>query len=958
MSEQKSPQKPQQKPPMASLALSPIHLQDYAPPPWLIEQVNLDVEIGQGATCVKARLHCFKNSKVVGVHPLTLNGEALETLSVALDGQVLAADAYVLSATQLVLNNLPERFVLETTVRIYPDQNTQLSGFYASRDGYFTQCEAQGFRRITWFLDRPDVMAIYNVTLHADKTTFPILLANGNPVESGDEPGGRHFASWQDPFKKPSYLFAMVAGKLDVLRDTYRTASGRLVQLAIYVEPGKLDQCAHAMEALRKSMRWDEKTFALECDLDHYMIVAVGDFNMGAMENKGLNIFNTKYVLARSDVATDIDFENIDRVVAHEYFHNWTGNRVTCRDWFQLSLKEGLTVFRDQEFGADTHGRASARIKDVRVLRAAQFPEDAGPMAHPVRPESYFEINNLYTATVYEKGAEVVRMLHTLIGQAAFVRGMDCYFARHDGQAVTCEDFLAAMTAQLPGLADDEAEINFDLFMNWYRYAGTPHVAAKGEYDALNQRYTLTLTQSSAQNLTQNLPQNLSENPAQTAIESPLLLIPVTVGLLAPDGREFDLRMHATPTFATSAIEPTTPILQRTLQRTLQLEQREQRFVFENISEPPTPSLLRNFSAPVILEYAYSEAELVHLLAYDSDLFNRWEAGQRLFAQLILQAAAQHPTTEEAIKTLCHAPIINALRAVLRSVLCNELAPDFIAELLTLPSETTLAEQMAIVDPEALYQARSGLIRHLAKSLQADFSSCLEQLNQALNGALRTPLRQKLNGAGEAVCGAIFSSTMAAQRRLKNICLAYLNELPCAEAGVYREFAQQQFTQANNMSDQFSALSILVNADAALGEQAVQSFYERWQHEALVLDKWLAVQASCCLPSTLKRVEQLLEHRAFDWRNPNKVYALLRTFGLNHRHFHALDGSGYRFLATKIAVLDQLNPQVAARLTRCFDRWKKFDATRGAHAKAALEHLHQQHGLSNDVLEIVGKHLG
>ena len=436
---------------------APVRLEDYTPPAWLINTVHLDVDIRADATCVTATLACERNSAVVGNYPLVLDGEELETLSVSVDGQVLAADAYRIEGEHLTLENLPERIELQTRVRIRPDKNTQLSGLYRSRDGYFTQCEPQGFRRITWFIDRPDVMARYTVTVHADKTAFPFLLANGNPIDNGDEADGRHFATWEDPFKKPSYLFALVAGKLDVLRDTYRTTSGREVQLAIYVEPGKLDQCAHAMAALKKSMRWDEETFGLECDLDHYMIVAVGDFNMGAMENKGLNVFNTKYVLARADVATDTDFENIDRVVAHEYFHNWTGNRVTCRDWFQLSLKEGLTVFRDQEFGADMHSRETARIREVRGLRAAQFPEDAGPMAHPVRPSTYLEINNFYTATVYEKGAEVVRMIHTLIGKEAFRRGMDLYFARHDGQAVTCDDFVAAMS--------DASGFDFALFM-------------------------------------------------------------------------------------------------------------------------------------------------------------------------------------------------------------------------------------------------------------------------------------------------------------------------------------------------------------------------------------------------------------------------------------------------------------------------------------------------------------
>ena len=557
-----------------------IHLKDYTLPPWLIETVHLDVDIRADGTVVSATLDVMCNPSAAASSSLRLDGEELETLSVSLDGQ--AVD-YRIEGGQLCIDAVPERFCLQTQVRIQPDANTRLSGFYRSQDGYFTQCEPQGFRHITWFVDRPDVMARYTVTLHADKTRFPVLLANGNPVAAGDEAEGRHFATWEDPFRKPSYLFAMVAGKLDVLRDTYCTLSGRTVQLAIYVEPGKLDQCAHAMAALKKSMHWDEQRFGLECDLDHYMIVAVGDFNMGAMENKGLNVFNTKYVLARQDVATDLDFENIDRVIAHEYFHNWTGNRVTCRDWFQLTLKEGLTVFRDQEFGADTHSLATARIREVRGLRAAQFPEDAGPMAHPVRPASYVEINNFYTATVYEKGAEVVRMIQTLIGREAFRRGMEIYFERHDGQAVTCEDFVAAMAAA--------SGFDFTRFMTWYRQAGTPKLTARGSYDAAACRYTLTLAQSCA--------------PTAGLAQQENFLIPVAVGLVGPDGEDVDLGGGVTT-------------------RLLHLVDAEQRFVFENIPAAPVPSLLRDFSAPVTLDYPWREAELMHLMAYDRNPFNRW----------------------------------------------------------------------------------------------------------------------------------------------------------------------------------------------------------------------------------------------------------------------------------------------------------------------------------------------
>ncbi|MCL2887260.1 MAG: aminopeptidase N, partial [Betaproteobacteria bacterium] len=568
-----------------------IYLKDYTPPAWLIDSVDLDFDLG-AVTTVTATL-ALRRNPAVAAQPLALDGEELETLAVLLDGQPAA---FELTPTTLPLSDLPECCTLQTVVRIAPDKNTRLSGLYRSRDGYFTQCEAEGFRRITWFLDRPDVMSIYTVTLRAERKRFPVLLANGNPVAAGEGADGQHWATWRDPFRKPAYLFALVAGSLDVLRDVFRTASGREVQLAIYVEPGKLDQCAHAMAALKKSMRWDEERFGLECDLDHYMIVAVGDFNMGAMENKGLNIFNTKYVLARPDVATDTDFENIDRVVAHEYFHNWTGNRVTCRDWFQLSLKEGLTVFRDQEFGADLHHRQTARIREVRALRAAQFPEDAGPMAHPVRPSSYMEINNFYTATVYEKGAEVIRMMHTLLGRDAFRAGMDEYFRRHDGQAVTCEHFVAAMTAHAP------AEAGFDVtrFMRWYEQAGTPRVAVSGVWDGERRRYTLSCAQT---------------NPRAT--DDAPCLIPLRVALFAADG----------------SLLPGS-------ERLLLLKETTQSFVFDDIAAPPVPSLLRDFSAPVVLDFNYTAEELTLLLAHETDPFTAWEAGQRLATRLILDATA------------------------------------------------------------------------------------------------------------------------------------------------------------------------------------------------------------------------------------------------------------------------------------------------------------------------------
>ena len=858
-----------------------IYLKDYTQPAYWIDTVDLDFDIGAGGTTVRATL-AMRRNPAVAAQPLVLDGDELETLSVAVDGQKWPFSE---TPTQLTLSDLPDAFTLTTEVRIQPDNNTRLSGLYRSKDGYFTQCEAQGFRRITWFLDRPDVMSIYTVTLHADKSVFPVLLANGNPVAQGDEADGKHWAKWEDPFRKPAYLFAVVAGKLDELKDTFTTVSGRTVQLAIYVEPGKLDQCPHAMAALKKSMRWDEERFGLECDLDHYMIVAVGDFNMGAMENKGLNIFNTKYVLARSDVATDVDFENIDRVVAHEYFHNWTGNRVTCRDWFQLSLKEGLTVFRDQEFGADLHNRQTARIREVRGLRAGQFPEDAGPMAHPIRPPSFVEINNFYTATVYEKGAEVIRMIQTLIGRDGFRKGMDEYFRRHDGQAVTCEDFVAAMAAA--------SGFDFTQFMRWYNQPGTPHVAVDGYFDAESKTYTLTCTQA---------------NP-RASDEAPYL-IPICVALFTEQGE-----------------------LIAGSERTLQLTATTQSFVFNDIAAEPVPSLLRNFSAPVYLDFDYTPEQLTLLMAHESDPFNAWEAGQRLASTLILDAAAEiaagrAPQWPESFVAAC--------RRLLQTQ--AERGAAFVAEALTLPGEATLAELLAQVDPDALHAARNALRRHLAEELEGEFSGLYAGLTA------KAPYAP--------------TSEQAGQRALRNTCLSYLLEL---DTDATRQLAYAQFKQADNMTDQFAALAALANVNAAVcpqREQALAEFYDKWKDEALVVDKWLVAQSTSRRPDTLATVKALTEHPAFDAGNPNKIYALIRAFGANLVRFNAADGSGYAFIADRILMLHDKNPQVASRLARCFDRWKKFDTARQAHAQAALERIRDHEGLSRDVMEVVTRALG
>jgi aminopeptidase N len=887
-----------------------IYLKDYRPPAYLVDTVRLDIAIHDGFARVCSQAHMRCNPVGAG-GPLQLNGEDLDLESIVLDGRTLGSDEYTYSEDILTLRSVPNNFLLETIVRIKPDQNTQLSGLYRSKDGYFTQCEAQGFRRISFYPDRPDVMAKFECTLHASKADFPTLLANGNPIANGDEGDGRHWARWEDPFAKPAYLFACVAAKLDVLEDHYTTTSGRRVRCAIYVEPGKLDQCTHAMAALKKSMKWDEDVFGLEMDLDHYMIVAVGDFNMGAMENKGLNIFNTKYVLASPDTATDTDYQNIDRVVAHEYFHNWTGNRVTCRDWFQLSLKEGLTVFRDQQFGMDVHSAGVTRIQEVRTLRAAQFAEDAGPMAHPIRPESYAEINNFYTATVYEKGAEVIRMIHTLIGQENFRKGMDLYFARHDGQAVTCEDFILAM--------QDASGLDLTQFRRWYSQAGTPRLIVRSTFDSASRRFTLEVEQIF-------LPTQYEKNME----EKGLLLargpyhIPLTLSLLNADGQEIPLQLAGESATTSS-------------QRTLQLREAKQTFIFENLTDKPVPSLLRGFSAPVVLDYPYSNDELIHLMAYDRDAVNRWEAGQRLATDILLAGVRQiqagiNPQNTSWIPL----SYVHAVARLLGAAFVDGGDPALVAEALTLPSENVLAEQMDVVDPDAIHIARRTLRRMLARELHQPLLTAYFELT---NEGPYSP-----------------EGVQAGRRSLRNVCLGYLAELEESSA---HALVIGHFEQSSNMTDSVAALSAIANIDIPARHMLLDSFYSKWQNEALVVDKWLQVQATSHLPGTTKDVRALMTHQAFDIRNPNKVYSLVRAFcSANPKHFHAADGSGYKLAADVVLQLDPLNPQVASRIARCFDRWKKFDAARQSHARSQLERINAQSNLSSDVAEVIGKALG
>ncbi len=872
-----------------------IYLTDYSPPPFLIESVDLDIDIRDDHATVKATLAIARNPNATHADaPLILDGDELTLVAVRIDGRTLVEADYTLDAEHLRIDDVPDAFTLATEVRIHPDENTQLMGLYASRDGYFTQCEAEGFRRITFFLDRPDVMARYATTIHADRTRCPILLSNGNLEAENEEANGRHAARWVDPFPKPSYLFAMVAAKLDRREDDFVTASGRQVKLLVFVEPGKPDQCAFAMEALKHAMTWDEEVFGLELDLDQYMIVAVSDFNMGAMENKGLNIFNTKYVLARADTATDFDFMILDRVVAHEYFHNWTGNRVTCRDWFQLSLKEGLTVFRDQQYGGDRYSQAVQRIQEVRGLRAGQFPEDAGPMAHPVRPDHYMEISNFYTATVYNKGAEVVRMIHTLIGADSFRTGMDLYFERHDGQAVCTEEFVSAM--------QDASGVDLAQFQRWYEQAGTPVVNARGEYDAAQKTYKLSLTQ------------DCPPTPGQDAKQP--FHIPIAVGLIDPSGRDLPLQLDGE-----QGTSETT--------RVFSLTDPEMNLSFANVAEPPVPSLLRGFSAPVKLRFGFNADMLAHLMAHDSDPFNRWEAGQRLALDTLLAGIEAYRDGRDVVFSDA---FVDAFARVLAD---GGDDPAFTAEALVLPQAGYIAEQLDEVDPEAILTVRTGLRRHIA--------TCLEQ---PLDDAYRRFV----------VSGDYSPDPVSAGRRsLRNLCLSYLMERETSEI---RQRALTQLNNADNMTDAMAALGALANSECPERNEALSGFYDQWLNEPLVVDKWFSVQAVSRLPGTLDAVRRLMEHSAYDAGNPNRIRAVVGAFCHgNHARFHAADGAGYAFAADQVIALDAVNAQIAARLARAFDRWRKFDAGRQDHARQALERIRDTSGLSKDTFEVVTRAL-
>lgn len=870
--------------------------EDYQVPGFWIDTVDLVFDLDANKTRVLNTMTLRRNP-ASPPQALRLDGEDLNLSRVLLNGQ---GTSFKIEDQQLVLENLPEgneAFTLEVFTTCNPSKNTQLSGLYLSQQSLFTQCEAQGFRRITYFLDRPDVMASFSVTLRADPTLYPVLLSNGNLVNQGVLDDGRHFVQWVDPYKKPSYLFALVAGQLVCREQRIVARSGKEHLLQIYVRSGDLDKTEHAMNSLMASVAWDEHRFGLSLDLERFMIVATSDFNMGAMENKGLNIFNTKYVLANQATATDQDFANIESVIGHEYFHNWSGNRVTCRDWFQLSLKEGLTVFRDQEFSQDLAGtdsaRAVKRIEDVRLLRTIQFAEDAGPMAHPVRPDTYMEINNFYTVTVYEKGAEVVRMMQTLVGREGFTKGLSLYFERFDGQAVTCDDFAQAIADANP---ESALAMHLEPFKRWYAQAGTPRLDVHGVYDEAAQRFTLHFKQS------------CPPTPGQPIKQA--FVIPVEMGLLGPDGSV--LSEH----------------------KKWVLTEVEQSVVFEGITQQPVPSLLRGFSAPVEVQYPYEDKDLLVILAHDTDAFNRWEAAQRLYMNVLLTALSSPTPLESTLPP----DMVVGLRSVLRD---SQLDAAFKDLVLTLPSETYIAEQCAMVDPQKIHSIRQHLRKQLAHALMEDWV-----------WAYQTHAPQGTYHIDAKSCGT---------RALRGLALQYL----ClhdkqTQGSTWAAQAFQDYLHADNMSDRMNALSALAHNHLPQATEALSHFYTLFKHDDLVIDKWFALQASTPdeAGEVLPKVRQLMLHPDFHIRNPNRARSLLSAYCANASAFHRNDAAGYVFWSERVLEIDAFNPQVAARLARGLDRWRKLSEPYQSAAHEALRRIAATTDLSADVREVISSALG
>ena len=871
----------------------PILLADYRESDFLINHVFLDITLEDEFVRIKSKLKICRNPNAQHpTAPLILNGEKLKTHWVSVNDNVLDNKKYTISANELIISDVPEKFFFETLVTIEPQKNTELEGLYKSDGIFCSQCEAEGFRRITWYIDRPDILARFKTRITGEKLKYPVMLSNGNCTKTETYKNKTHSVTWEDPHPKPAYLFALVAGDLGCLRDKFTTASGRKVALEIFVDKGRETQADHAMQCLKKAMLWDEEVFNLEYDLDIYMIVAVSAFNMGAMENKGLNLFNDKYVLADPKTATDTDYALIEAIIAHEYFHNWTGNRVTCRDWFQLSLKEGLTVFRDQQFSADMTSASVERIRSVKALRDRQFSEDSSPLSHPIRPESYIEINNFYTATVYEKGAEVIRMLHTLLGQNGFRKGMDLYFERHDGQAVTCEDFISAM----------EDANNFDLrqFQNWYSQAGTPELSINSHFDAENKSFVLNIQQYTP--------------PTQGQLEKTTLHIPIRFGLLNSNGKQIPLNAN----HKTELI--------------LELKQKEQHFIFTGISAPPIPSLLRNFSAPVRIEWLTKEGRspenLALLMKHDTDPFNRWEASQVFVKDLILGTACNGASDDTRVEIFA-----NALREILEKSTSD---PALLGEILVLPSETELWEGQPVINVDAIHKSREIVREQIAILLKSQLLKVYE--------ALSTDEPYKYN------------ASQVGKRRLKNLALYYLTALDRKDTV---EIAKTQFDNSLNMTDCMGALIALNNCRAEERNEALEKFYTKWQGNQLVIDKWFTLHASSFRHGTIRQIEKLMKHDAFSMTSPNRVRALIGTFcNSNQIQFHSRDGAGYTFLAKQVTKLNDTNPQIAARLLTPLSRWRHLDGDRQKLIKSSLENILADKKISRNVFEIANKILG
>lgn len=858
---------------------------DYRAADYTITDIDLTFDLDAAKTQVTAVSKIVRQGEA-GT-PLHLDGEDLTLVSIAVNGS--AWPHYRQEDGALILEQVPDAFTLTIVNEISPATNTALEGLYQSGEALCTQCEAEGFHHITWYLDRPDVLARFTTKVIADKNKYPYLLANGNRIAEGELENGRHWVQWQDPFPKPCYLFALVAGDFDVLRDSFKTRSGRDVALELFVDRGNLDRADWAMTSLKASMKWDETRFGLEYDLDIYMIVAVDFFNMGAMENKGLNIFNSKYVLARAETATDKDYLDIERVIGHEYFHNWTGNRVTCRDWFQLSLKEGLTVFRDQEFSSDLGSRAVNRIQNVRTMRAMQFAEDASPMAHPIRPDKVIEMNNFYTLTVYEKGSEVIRMLHTLLGEENFQKGMQLYFERHDGSAATCDDFVQAM--------EDASNVDLSHFRRWYSQAGTPVVTVRDDYNPETEHYTLTISQMTP--------------PTAEQQEKHPLHIPFDIELYDNEGKVIPLQKDGHP-----------------VHHVLNVTQAEQTFVFDNVYFQPVPSLLREFSAPVKLEYKWSDQQLTFLMRHARNDFSRWDAAQSLLANYI-KINVNRSQQGQPLSLPLH--VADAFRAIL---LDEKIDPALAAEILTLPSQNEIAELFQTIDPIAIAEVHGALTRTLAAELADEFLAIY-------NANKLDSYRVDHGDIGK--------------RALRNTCLRYL---AFGDVELAEQLVREQYQQADNMTDSIAALSAAVAAQLPCREALLAEYDEKWHKDGLVMDKWFVLQATSPGSNTLAKVRELLTHRSFSLGNPNRVRSLIGAFAsANPAAFHAKDGSGYQFMVEMLTELNSRNPQIASRLVEPLIRLKRYDAKRQAKMRAALEQLKGLENLSGDLFEKIAKAL-